>query len=149
MANPVLYARISFDDASDASPAWLDVSSRVRSFRIDGPGRSSELEDVQPAVATVVLSDPDGDFIAWNRMSVYAPNVVSNRRLWRATQSDVEPLSTQAANSESSEATRLISLGLEDPMACRFFLKSLLQVGCVDWAKSRENATRDLILALD
>ena len=33
-------------------------------------------------------------------------------------------------------------------MACRFFLKSLLQVGCVDWAKFPEGATKDLLLAL-
>ena len=78
---PTLTAKLSFDDVTVASPTWVDVSDRVRSFEITS-GRSSELEDVQTATATVVLSDPNGDFVPWNRMSIYSPNVIANRRVW-------------------------------------------------------------------
>src|SRR5688500_5538388 len=80
MANPILGAYLSLDDASEPNPTYVDISNLARSFRVDA-GRSNELEDFDTAHARLVVDDPNGDFVPWNKRSRFWPYILPNRRL--------------------------------------------------------------------
>lgn len=75
--------RISFDDVSvaDSARTWVDFSSRLRSFSVDG-GRDSELDEHETTKGEYLLDDRDRYLDPTNGASPYAPNVVPNRMLW-------------------------------------------------------------------
>lgn len=75
---------ISFEDVgtAEASRTWVDFSSRLLSFSVDGPGRDSELADVDAAVGEYLIDDRLRELDPTNPASARWPNVVPNRMLW-------------------------------------------------------------------
>ncbi len=74
---------ISFDDVdtADADRTWVDFSSSLLSFSVDG-GRDSELSDLDATNGEYVLDDRDRDLDPTNTASPHYPDVVPNRMLW-------------------------------------------------------------------
>ena len=77
---PELGAFLSFDDVTDSSPSWLDISDRVLDFEI-GSGRTTELDDIQTGRRRSPSTTRRGTSSPGTRSSPYAPNVIANRRL--------------------------------------------------------------------
>ncbi len=65
-------------DVADASRVWVDFSSRLRSFSLNG-GRDSELDEHETTTAEYVLDDRDRELDPTNVSSTYAPDIVPNR----------------------------------------------------------------------
>lgn len=62
---PELWALLSYDDMSEATPAWVDVTSDVRAFSTSR-GRDSERSEFDAGTASVTLN---------NRARAYDPNL--------------------------------------------------------------------------
>lgn len=90
-----LSVEIAFTSAlSDATPVWVDVTDRVRSF-ITRRGRDDELAVIQPGTATFVLDNTDGYFDR-DGSGTYAGSIRPNRpvrvRAKRLSTSDWHPV---------------------------------------------------------
>lgn len=62
-------------DVYDTTPTWSDVTSVCRGFSISR-GRSRVLDQVQPGVATLRLSNDTADFSPWNTSGSYTLKVL-------------------------------------------------------------------------
>jgi hypothetical protein len=80
MTIPTITFEISFDDVSDTTPAWTDVTAYAASWSATR-GRNHELQRIDAGTATLMLENPDGRFTPGNAASPYYPNVVPRRRL--------------------------------------------------------------------
>jgi hypothetical protein len=79
---PIPRCRLSFDDASDSTPTWVEVAnSKSRAFGTSR-GRESPLQQHDAGSATVVLDNRNRDFDPTNTASPYYPNVTPMVRIW-------------------------------------------------------------------
>ena len=56
-----------------ATPRWVDITARVKTMNIVGPGRQHELQRVVPTTATILLDNLDAVFNTWNTAGPFAP----------------------------------------------------------------------------
>lgn len=80
MTVPDITVEISFDDVSDTTPAWTDITTYVDSFTVTR-GRNHELSRIDAGTASVVLDNGDGRFTPAKAAGAYSPNIVPRRRL--------------------------------------------------------------------
>lgn len=78
---PELWVLWSFSDAQTDPPAWVTVTSRVRSFETSR-GRDSERQEIDAGTATVVLDNRDRAFDPTYTSGTYYPNVRPRNRVW-------------------------------------------------------------------
>lgn len=78
---PDITVRVAFTtDPLDASPTWVDLSSRLRSGQIS-QGRSSERGRVEAGTLQLVLDNSDRELDPTNTSSTYYPNVIPMRKI--------------------------------------------------------------------
>lgn len=84
-ARVVYVLLVSFDDASNPYPTWVDISSRLRAFGT-ARGRATELADVDAGTGVFTLDNRDRAFDPANSSSPYYPNLRAMNRLWYRAQ---------------------------------------------------------------
>lgn len=80
MTVPDITVEISFDDVSDTTPTWTDVSVYVDSYSITR-GRNHELNRIDAGQCKIILENTDGRFTPGKAAGAYSPNVVPHRRV--------------------------------------------------------------------
>jgi concanavalin A-like lectin/glucanase superfamily protein len=66
---------------SSGEGTWTDVSTKVRSWDVNGAARQYELDQMEAGTTSLLLKDEDRSFDPANGSSPYSPNVIPMRRI--------------------------------------------------------------------